>query len=348
MRPLKFVFIACNRSADRFRQDASFFYRCDNVGSALRILGHKVYFAHISRINWNNDYDVAVFHRPKASLRLNTCLLRFRKRRTYLFADFDDLIFRPAFAQYSPAVLQDRLPLNKVKQHYVGFRRALGKFDHAIVSTLPLKEQVHAVFPGINVLILPNAIPHAWLHLKNAKYEKEERFITYFPGTYSHNRDFRLFSPSISEFLRANSAVKLSVTGLLDFSLNVRPQQIVRQGRVPFAEYHSKIQKSWVNLAPLENSPFTQCKSAIKVMEAAFWGKPTLCSPIDDTLRFSEAGALFIQKPNDIIEFLEELKKDSYYESVTHKLRQRALDVANVEHVAGRFIKVCNARYDSQ
>jgi hypothetical protein len=60
--------------------------------------------------------------------------------------------------------------------------------------------------------------------------------------------------------------------------------------RVPFSDYVNHLKLGWVNLAPLEITPSNHCKSALKVLEAGYWGIPSVYSPYPDVERFVDAG----------------------------------------------------------
>lgn len=308
------------------------------MGDALREKGHCVAFAHVRSIDWKSAYDVAVFLRPSFDKHLVWAVSRFRWRKTQLVADFDDLIFRPSFAEYSPAVLSGKLTLEQVRRQFVRFKRGLALFDKVTVSTEPLMRHVEAQFPSAQVLVLPNAVPHVWRSLREEEVDTSvlsHRFITYFPGTATHDRDFALFARPLSEFLHASPDVRLSITGVLNFSLDVPKSQVIRHARVPYSHYHQYVRQSWVNLAPLENTPFTRCKSAVKVLESAYWGAPTLCSPIHDARRLQGAGAVVVNSEQDVHDVLCRMAEQPFHkERCIRMLRHRVSSVADVDDMA--------------
>ena len=91
----------------------------------------------------------------------------------------------------------------------------------------------------------------------------------------------------------------------MDFQLDLPATQVLRATKVPFAVYPQQFAGAWVNLAPLEDTPFNASKSALKVLEAGYWGLPTLCSPTPDYARFADAGALLASDPDAWLHWLE-------------------------------------------
>ena len=103
------------------------------------------------------------------------------------------------------------------------------------------------------------------------------------------------------------------------------------------------MQHSWVNLAPLIQTPFTDCKSAIKVIEAAYWGIPTICSDNHDMRRFIDSGALIAKDEHDVQDHLNKLLDNDYYNKYTDCLRDKVLSKANVFYSAKIMLKLIKA-----
>jgi glycosyltransferase involved in cell wall biosynthesis len=336
---LHFAFVACNRNPALFQHDASYIYRCDNLSRALREGGHQVSLLHLTEFPFRHRFDVVVFHRPCYSLRLRLALAAARRRGAVAIADVDDLIFDDEFVEYSPAVRNSLLPLGAVRRQFSAHRRALALFDHITVSTEPLADLARRQFAAAQVVVIPNAVHHQWRSCTASSSASDSyKVITYLPGTRSHDRDFAQAAPALAELLARYPEVRLQVTGPLDFDLPARPGQVVRQHKVPFDAYHTHVQAAWVNLAPLEGTPFTRCKSALKVMEAGYWGIPTVSTPIPDVLRFTEAGAVPAVAPEAWLERLEELLDPLHYQAMTQDLRARVLALADVDAMAERLL----------
>ena len=136
----------------------------------------------------------------------------------------------------------------------------------------------------------------------------------------------------------SHTDARLEITGPLRFELTARPGQIVHRGKVPFSNYPELIRRSWVNLAPLEDTPFTRCKSALKVLEAGFWGVPTVCTPILDAERFASASAIFADDHQSCFNSLIKLMDPSYYDSITRGLSESVQAQADITQIAEKFL----------
>jgi glycosyltransferase involved in cell wall biosynthesis len=210
------------------------------------------------------------------------------------------------------------------------------------VSTDTLAGRVRALFPAASVSVLYNSVFWSWrnnpeLAIKQAS--PPPYVIAYMPGTRSHDRDFSLVAGPLQRFLRDHPDTVLRVTGPLNFKLDVPESQLVHEGLVPFDRYPMRFQGVWVNLAPLEQTPFNDCKSALKALEAGYMGVPTLCSPNPDMSRFIAAGAVVVED-GDWYGALTRLRDEAYYKSLTDGLRQRVLSIASVEAQAGRLLDI--------
>ncbi|MBK7954997.1 MAG: glycosyltransferase [Candidatus Accumulibacter sp.] len=344
-RMLSIAFLAGNRNPGRFQQDPSFVYRCENLGLALQAMGHRVSWLHWSDLGLRQRFDVVVFHRPRFSLLWRAFLWTLRRHGTTLVADVDDLVFDPLLAQHSPGVLNGLVTLPKINQQFAKHSAALTCFERVTVSTQTLAAHVQRCFPGVESRVLPNAVHMAWRAARRGHESRlHQPVVTYFPGTRSHDRDFSLYAEGVERFLTAHSDARFEVTGPLRFALQARAGQVVHHEKVPFAHYAERVRAAWVNLAPLESTAFTRCKSALKVLEAGFWGKPTVCSPLPDAERFTSAGAVFASDSPACFAALQALLVPANYAAITQGLSARVVAQADARQVAESFLQFVGAR----
>jgi len=332
------AFVACNRNAGRFRGDPSFIHRCENLAHGLDALGIGTELMHLTSLPLRPRHEVAVLHRPRHSLRLRVATSLLRRAGVRLVADVDDLVFDEGLAGFSPGVMNGLLTLKETRDQFSANRRALERFELITVSTEPLAEHVRRCFPSAQVVIVPNGVPRQWRSLPRRSAPPDAPVITYLPGTRSHDRDFAVYAEGVAAFLAKYLDARLEVTGPLKFTLPARPGQVVHCEKVPFERYHERVWGGWANLAPLEATPFTRCKSALKVLEAGWWGVPTVCSPIPDAQRFDGAGALFAHDAEGCYMRLESMMDAARYRGLTEGLPARVLAVADVDREAARLL----------
>ena len=335
---MHFIFVACNKNRKLYRNDPSFIYRCENLAFGLEALGHTAEFTHLSSFPRKHKADVVLFHRPSYSLKLFATVLYLKQKSVLTVLDVDDLVFDPKYAAYSPAVRNKILSLKKVQREFQKKLKAFKLFSHFTVSTDPLAEHIDQLIPHNNSITLPNTVHHSWKSLKEKPAETKTKKLTYFPGTRSHDKDFETISKGLSQFLNNHPEVTLYITGPLKFDLDVLPAQIVYHEKVPFSEHWRNYQNVWVNLAPLERIPFTECKSALKVIEAGYWGIPTVCTPNSDTKRFLHAGAVIAENEDEWLHQLEALSDPKVYAQITKDMETHLVELADVKKVAQLFL----------
>lgn len=125
---------------------------------------------------------------------------------------------------------------------------------------------------------------------KQKKKSIQPYTIGYFSGTPSHINDFKVICPEMMELLRNHQDMVLRVVGFMDFPPAL--QDYMRSGRirftplVDFLELQQLIAGVDVNVVPLVNNTFTNCKSELKFFEAAAVGTVTAATP---TFTYSHA-----------------------------------------------------------
>jgi hypothetical protein len=330
-------FLSHSRNRALYRRDPSFFYRCENLCEALQNPSHPAQCLHRKdHVLRRTSREVIVCHRPRDSWLWRRWLEKARYSGVTLVAEVDDLIFDPALANHSPAVRNRHLPLWRTKRLFAANHRALARFEFISASTEPLATELSRCFPAAKVGVFRNALPKAWAGFPLAPANL--RTLTYLPGTRGHNADFARIRGPLEEFLRRHPDWKLLIAGPLDFAVQLRSGQLERLPRVPFEQYHEIVQRGAINLAPLENSPFNRCKSALKIMEAGFFGIPSVASPIPDAERFAGDGVEFASTPEEWLVALTRLAdRFPYSDSWREQLRERVVRNASIEREAARW-----------
>src|SRR5574344_2137514 len=96
--------------------------------------------------------------------------------------------------------------------------------------------------------------------------------LCYFSGTASHVNDFKLISPEIKMLLEDFKDMKLLIVGFMEFPAYMN--QLINEGKiiykslVDFLELQRLIAEVDVNIVPLIENTFTNCKSELKFFEA--------------------------------------------------------------------------------
>ncbi|MCL2595300.1 MAG: glycosyltransferase [Promicromonosporaceae bacterium] len=281
---------------------ATFRYRCYNMARAIN--------AHVPGVSaswfWDADgarlLDVAkevdVLVLCRAVYRDTTAQVVDAARRfgACVFYDIDDLYFDPA----SIPLMVDTLGLREDSHeateemwtHRFGtaarHRAVMEMADEVIVTNDYLAGQVRERLPQ-PVRVIPNfmgddqlAVSEAVVAARGEPRADGRLHLGYFSGTPTHSRDFALVAGAMARLLRRREDVALRLVGHIDLGCTVLADFADRVEVVPYVGYlelQRVIGQTEVNIAPLQNNSFTNCKSELKYFDAAAVGIPTLASP---------------------------------------------------------------------
>ncbi len=173
--------------------------------------------------------------------------------------------------------------------------------------------------------IIPNSInqeqlkaSERCLSIKNKTKFTSPFTIGYFSGTPSHINDFRTVYSEILSFLHDFPDSILLVVGFMEFPESMQPyiknKQVQYMPLVDFVELQRLIAQVDVNIVPLVENIFTNCKSELKFFEAAIVETPTIAAPIytyRSAITDGETG--FLCQPGQMYERLKQLYNDRVF-----------------------------------
>lgn len=141
--------------------------------------------------------------------------------------------------------------------------------------------------------------------------------IGYFSGTPSHINDFLQIYKELLSLLKKYPQIRLSVVGFMEFPDEMKPLieagQITFTPLVDFIELQRLMASVDVNIVPLVENIFTNCKSELKFFEAAVVDTVTVATPIYSyaaAIRNGENG--FLCRPGEWFDVLEALYLKKY------------------------------------
>jgi glycosyltransferase involved in cell wall biosynthesis len=231
--------------------------------------------------------DAVVLYRVPATVEVLELVDRLRDKGIPVVFDVDDLIFDPGLEGSIPAL--QILPPDEASLWLEGvhrYRTTLEACDAFIGSTATLVDQAAALIPGLATFTFANGVSRVLARVGDAARRSDRRDgplrIGYFSGTTTHDRDWAMVAPAVAEVLRAHPQVELWLGGWVPEVPPLAPFE-PRIRRLGFVDWRAvvRLQRDLdVNLAPLEpDNPFNEAKSAIKWLEAALAGTPTVASP---------------------------------------------------------------------
>lgn len=315
---MNILYISQSRKSDKPYLDPSVRYRCFNPAESLSSLGFIVDVTTIDMATKAllERYDLIAFHRPAISKKLEQLISTANKLKKITFADYDDLIFNPDYAELSPGFLNNQYSLQSVTASFQRNYEALALFDHFSVSTDPLLDEIKKIKPTASTCALYNYLSREWLQHNASPMPKqsERRRITYLPGTNSHHHDFAAIESALSSYLYQNRNIILRIVGPLKFSQKLfNSSQLDLLSYIPYPQLPKVIKDSWITIAPLAYTLFNNCKSGLKYLESAAFGVPVVASPIHDMQRLDSKALLLPKTTPEWIDSFEKLSDEKYY-----------------------------------
>ncbi|MBR3161775.1 MAG: glycosyltransferase [Bacilli bacterium] len=225
--------------------------------------------------------DLIVLQRCKWSFALENFIYIAKEKKIKICYDMDDLIYDP---KYVPDYLEnigyyDEINIDVHFSLAARYQRIASLCDQFLVTTKCLKEQIENDFKK-PVFIYKNflnneqeEIASEIIKQKEIKKDDDKFYIGYFSGSNSHVRDLETASDAIIKMIEKYNDVYFYIVGYMD--LPKKLIELKNKGRVivnPFVTYQELeylIGIVDVNIIPLQNNLFNECKSELKYFEAS-------------------------------------------------------------------------------
>lgn len=228
-------------------------------------------------IEIGSKWDIIVFNRIAAGEEVIEAQNNYRRNGGILIYDIDDLIFNPDKAKLQDSFIKrDKDGQDARLAAMEKIKSSLLASDLTTVTTQALAAQVNEF--GKCSFVIPNSLqtnmPLAASKLSNAIN------ICYLSGTATHDKDFKQCEQAIIDVLRCHENVVLNIVGELALAQELEDSaQLVRHDFMSHVNMLVFLSSMDINLAPLElDNDFTECKSELKIFEAAYYGVPTIAS----------------------------------------------------------------------
>ena len=143
------IYLTDTRYGQRAWQHPSARHRCYHYADALLFQGANASVLPIDQVTGAvlKGVDHVIFHRPVLSKRFSRAINYCRDADVQIHADYDDLIFNPDFASYSPQHISGGKDIVKVQQQFESTHSAAQCFNSFLVSTAYLLSLIHISEP---------------------------------------------------------------------------------------------------------------------------------------------------------------------------------------------------------
>jgi len=192
--------------------------------------------------------------------------------------------------------------------------------DGFFTSTNAMKRMLQEEFPQKEVTVNRNvaSLEMATLSLKaitSSSKNSSRVILGYFSGSKTHNEDFEIVQPAITAMMEKYSNVYLHVVGQIDIGDEFKKfhDRVINTSFVDWRDLPALIASVDINLLPVQDTVFHECKSENKWMEAAWVKVPTVASynkELAGAIQNGEDGYL-CKSADQLKETLESLILDS-------------------------------------
>lgn len=202
-----------------------------------------------------------------------------RKHKLACIGEIDDLIF-PEHVETIGSVAGGEWDLTHATFIAESYRAFMDKMDGAVVSTPVLRRYVSSEF-SLPVAILRNKIEARFFKQKSSSGAPIR--LVYASGTYSHKEDFLIIAEILTEFLKKNPDVTLSILGAAQVPADLLGlRNVFSYGILGYHDMLDFISGHDLMLVPLDDTIFNEAKSCVKYIESAAVGVPLMATAIGE------------------------------------------------------------------
>lgn len=345
--------------------DASTFrYRGFNVAETLEysFRWYGVYFE-VSEmeklLHELDEIDILVIIRCAWNPELAKFIEMVKAKGIKLCYDVDDLIYS---AKYMPS-LAEALGLSEESEWNFWFglmerNYAIAqKCDAFITTNGYLSDYLQTDF-GKNCYIIKNYLNWLQEDVSSEYFRAKQQVdaqkpfeIGYFSGSPTHLNDLLIIMPELVSFLENHENTLFQIVGYMDLPKEYK--YLVEKKKIQFVPFQTFIGLQYqqarvdVNVVPLLNNEFSNCKSELKYFESAIVGTITCATP-----SYTYAGAIssgengYLCEKGEWLPVFEKLYEQGVSREQQEYIRQKALDeysgmsqLKNVETVFESILK---------
>lgn len=276
--------------------------------------------------------DVIILARLPISMLVSRLVAYAKSLNIIVLYDIDDLIFNEAYfpgsiSEYAGSISNDlylqlgvdtglfKLIMQQVSGFIASTPALADRIQEILASTPQLPLWVHRNAIGNDLLYLSERVTVA-RHNEEAQFYAQNITIFYGSATKAHKKVFYdVLAPALAHVLKHYPAVLVKLIGFfyLPPSLREHDDRIyILEPMGSYLDYLTELSKADINVAILEETPFTDCKSEIKWLEAAVFKIPSIVTPTSTYRQILEDGktALFARTVEDWISAISGLLED--------------------------------------
>lgn len=240
-----------------------------------------------------DNCDLLILCRVNYNDRINWLITYAKAQNVIVVYDIDDLVFNTQYTHLMLNTLDKQLDNDSVWNYWFSYLSRKGEVlkycDCAITTNQFLAERI-AEFVSLTCYIIPNFYNQEQLTVSdNIMQQKRTNnfarndsiYLGYFSGSSTHNLDFDILSGALIRLFHQHPNLILRIVGMIELKGELKNYQ----NRIEFCSYtdyvnlQRLIAEVEINLIPLQNNIFTNCKSELKYFEAAIGGTVSIATP---------------------------------------------------------------------
>ncbi len=235
--------------------------------------------------------DVFVIVRCYWDKEMGEFIEAVKRKRIRLCYDVDDLIYSP---KHMPSVIE---ALGLEQDGELNFWYGLTQRNYMVAKLCDVLITTNAFLAGFlgkdfekPCFVLGNylngyqeKVSEEYFRQKQTLKSESPFEIGYFSGSPTHVKDISMIMPEIEEFLNRHKEAEFKIVGYMD--LPKKYHYLVEQNKIRFVPFQTFIGLQYeqatvdINVVPLVNNVFSNCKSELKYFESAIVGTVTCATP---------------------------------------------------------------------
>ncbi len=278
---------------------STFRYRVYNMMQSLSESPNRIAASYF----WGNELeqmdqiisnsDVIVICRARYTEPLSRFISKARNKGKKVFFDVDDLVYNPVFTHLVVDSLNEDFNNPVVSDFWFSVMgrhaAAMHLCDQVITTNDYLASRINTQMDK-QVSVIPNFLNREQMEISaqifEAKqaggFQRDDKFhLGYFSGSPTHAKDLAVVLDALIDLLDEHKNLVLRIVGYMDLvkPLQKYASQVERISMQDFINLQRVIGDVEVNLVPLQNNEFTNCKSELKYFEAGLVGTVSIASP---------------------------------------------------------------------
>jgi len=263
----------------------------NKIEPVVEVISHK-YWRRRRLFASAGQFSAVVLQKELVSIRE---IMFLRKHAKSLIFDFDDAVY------FNPVFTADNIDAQRCPKTLDRFTSIINSADKIIVANDILLKQTRAINPNIPVQIIPSAVEMD-IVVKD-DYQLSSPPIIGWVGLGINLRFLMNFAPA---FLKLAKEMEIRLRIISSCSIDI-PGVNVEFKEWDLKTQYAEIAKFDIGIMPLTSNPYTEGKSAYKLLQYMAAGVPALASAVGANKKIGENDN-FCLLAKDAARFAEQLK----------------------------------------